>query len=520
MGGSLLNVRAGSAGTAAGARLEAAGRGHFGRFHQQLLDRNLFGEALSQEGIIGRVFQQPADQVGHAGDQLAERRVNPHALAAVGQELRLVAPHAVEHLQLVGSLGHAEVLRAGDAVGEAPQVVAAEGGSQPAIVLHQEPREPLEIGVGLPFLLVDGNGPAVRLGHDRFVVPVGPLHQPHPDRRAALFRPLQEGFGVALRLGQVRLHDDADVGKVAELVLHQNLFEDLEGEVFVGVLLHVDVDVGVVLAGGPQQGTQPLLDVLGRARHVDGAKLAVEGRQFERQIDPRNAAFVIAIEPRHFRPGLHLGRHPLDQVEVALLIRVGVALAGRGFAEQVEREGKPLLAELGDRGQHFLDLRTGDEPLRHAERVRPGVEGQRLAQDRVRLRNLQPQPDGQRQVRANFVKVFLQMAGDGLVRVQHGQDVHEAEHLHLDRLVGHGPRQDAIVPPAALEDRRAPPFQTGEQLPANLLRLGLDGRVEVGGFGPTRSPSPLAALLRDNPCVLDFEFTECPCLGCHFSLST
>ena len=167
-------------------------------------------------------------------------------MAPIGEELRLLGPHAVEHLQLVCVLRHAELLGTGDAVAEAAEVVAPECRPQPAVILHQEAGQPLEIGVRLPFLAIDGNRPAVGLGDDRFVVPICPLHQPHPDRRAAAAGPFEQVGRVAFGFRKVGLQDDSDVRKVAELVLHQDVLEDFERQVLVRVLLHVDVDVRVV----------------------------------------------------------------------------------------------------------------------------------------------------------------------------------------------------------------------------------------------------------------------------------
>ena len=72
----------------------------FERIHQQLLRRDLLGKARPQERIVRRVFQQPPHEVRHAGNQLAERHVDPQAVAQVDERLLLGVGHAVEHLQL------------------------------------------------------------------------------------------------------------------------------------------------------------------------------------------------------------------------------------------------------------------------------------------------------------------------------------------------------------------------------------------------------------------------------------
>ena len=71
-------------------------------------------------------------------------------------------------------------------------------GRSQSMVLQQEPRQRLVVGVGLPLLREDRHRPAFLGGDDRLVVPVGPLDQPHPDRRAAPFGPVDQVVQVVL----------------------------------------------------------------------------------------------------------------------------------------------------------------------------------------------------------------------------------------------------------------------------------------------------------------------------------
>ncbi len=77
---------------------------------------------------------------------------------------------------------------------------------------------------------------------DPLLVPVRPLDQPHRDRRAALLRQLPEEANRLLGRLEIRLHNDAEVGKVAQLRLHRRVRKDLLHQVAVDVLLHIDVD--------------------------------------------------------------------------------------------------------------------------------------------------------------------------------------------------------------------------------------------------------------------------------------
>jgi len=82
------------------------------RIRQQRLGRFVLGEAAPQERLVGRVLEQPAHEVCHARDQLAERHVDAHALAALGQRAHERLGHAVERLQFQGACGRPRASRA------------------------------------------------------------------------------------------------------------------------------------------------------------------------------------------------------------------------------------------------------------------------------------------------------------------------------------------------------------------------------------------------------------------------
>ena len=228
----------------------------------------------------------------------------------------------------------------------------------------------------------------------------------------------------------------------------------------------------------------------GRSRRLTAAAVPAGsiGRNWLYRADSLSETLTRGIDPSWSRSSratsgqmLTSRARPSINFRYACLIRVGVALAGRGLAQKIEREGKPLLAEPGDGLQHLFDLGPRDEPLRHPHGVAAGVECQGLAEHGVRLRNLEAQPHGPRKMGADLVEILLQMAGDRLVIVQHGEHVDEAEHLHFDRFVGHGPGEDAVVPPAAVKNRGGRPRQLLPQLAAQLLGLRLDRGGDVGG---------------------------------------
>ena len=85
------------------------------------------GEGQAQERLVGRVLEQAPHEVGHAGDQLADRRVLAQAQAQLAHGGLDRLAHAVQHLQLEGAPGQAEGLGGGDGVGQRAHVVAGEG---------------------------------------------------------------------------------------------------------------------------------------------------------------------------------------------------------------------------------------------------------------------------------------------------------------------------------------------------------------------------------------------------------
>ena len=146
------------------------------------------------------------------------------------------------------------------------------------------------------FCEVDRLGPAQPPGGQDLVVPVRPLHQPDRDRRPARLDPVAEHPQLGLGLGVIGLHDDADVGPVAELGLREDPAEELVGQRPIGVLLHVDVDIGAPLAGRAEDRPEPAGDALDRRLGVDRVEMGRQARQLEREVDPRDRPVLIAVD--------------------------------------------------------------------------------------------------------------------------------------------------------------------------------------------------------------------------------
>ncbi len=108
-----------------------------------------------------------------------------------GHRLLQRVAEAAQHLQLeVGVLAAGEAV-VGDRVGDGAQVVRADGQPHRPARVEQPARELLEVEVAVGLDLEDGDGPAVLLGLDELVVPVGALDEADGERagRAGRARP-------------------------------------------------------------------------------------------------------------------------------------------------------------------------------------------------------------------------------------------------------------------------------------------------------------------------------------------
>jgi hypothetical protein len=148
---------------------------------QKALQVATLGEALAHEALVGGVLQEAPHKVGHAGDELADGGVHLEAQALVPDRVLDGLSHAVQHLQLVAPVGDAAAAGVGDGVGQAPQVVAGEGGPHLAVVVVQQLHAALVGDVGLDLALEQRRLPPGGAGLDRLGVPIGALDQADGD---------------------------------------------------------------------------------------------------------------------------------------------------------------------------------------------------------------------------------------------------------------------------------------------------------------------------------------------------
>ena len=349
-------------------------------------------------------------------------------------------------------------------------------GRSRSLVLHQEPGTPLVARVGLPLLEEDRDGPAELPGVQDLVIPVGPLDQPDRDRRPALAGPVGEGSQVRLGLGQVGLADDPDVGPVAELGLDEHGAEDVEGQVLVGVLLHVDVDDrrpssrAVRRIGRSRCRTRSVVVSAWRASNR-GVRLVSLSERLARGIGPRSSRSIWGISGSRASGAAR----PRSRSRQVCRVHVGLGLADDRLAQQVGGEGEPLAAELEDGLEGLVRGRAGDEPVRHVRRREPRHAGQASVAERPRGDEPQQPPRATGETRSPASSRYsCEVAADRLGRREGRHGVDEPEELDLDLGVAHGQVHQAVVPPGPAPERRAA-ADPGEQLAADLLGPALEG---------------------------------------------
>ena len=345
-----------------------------------------------EEVLLRGVLLQAAHQVGHRHVEAADvddRGVQDEP-ADVGLDgVLLRRRHALQHLRVdlvldaagAGQLhggGHGEQVVAGDADAQVPGML----GAQDAV------EEPQVVGVGLGLGGVGGALPAVQVGRDGFHRQVRALDQADLQRGAAVGdalggeveQPVQRGDGVR----QVRLQHDAGLD-VPELLLAEDALEDLERQLQVVVLLHVEVDERRAGAAGlraarllrrnPVQRPQRFHEPVDAAVEVPRVQLGDDARRLHRDVvDVRVAQQIHRV--LQAAVGLPLAEHRLAQE-----VEVQLTAAGAGVGKQVPQRGTlgvedevpHQLAHAAPRHRHD----DAGQPLRQrpAQAHRRAVEG-------------------------------------------------------------------------------------------------------------------------------------------------
>ena len=358
-------------------------------------------EDPGHEVLRRRVLLQAAHQVGDGDVELARvhhRHVEQEVADLAAHDRLQVGGHAREHLELHGpallqAAGRAQL----DGEGDVEQVLA--GHAQPhgagALGGHGPLQHPLVVGVRGPLGGPGGGLPAVDLGVDPLHGQVRALDEAHLDGRPAVGhapgRPGLEAVHGRRGVGQVGLQDDAGpvVGQVG---LGEDGGEDLDGQVQVLVVLHVEVEEGAVVAGQAVQGAEGLHAVGDDLLEPPGVVGAGDGRDLDGHVVDVVAGHQ-AGDLLQAAGGLRLPQDRLPQEVDVEAVAVG-AQAGQGRAEPLvggvddevahdaaedaagrggdgargQARGRPAQAQGGGQGPG----QEGAAPGRHAGQGRPG----------------------------------------------------------------------------------------------------------------------------------------------------
>ncbi len=442
---------------------------------QQRLVRDFVGEARAEPRLVRRVFQQPADEIGHAGDHLADGGVLPDSHAVFAQREAELIAHARELLSLQGRFRQIVFFEERQDERDGADIVRAGGQLDAALAglarhrLDDSLGHPLETSIGFVFFGPDGRGVSQPLGADGFIVPIGAFDQPHGDLPAGPLGPGNDPLDVVLAASQIGLHGQGG-GEVDRLAA---TLEQGERQILIRRLLDVEGDHHVVLGRGLQNRAVRFHQGMERSLEVDRIGPGAERTDFDRYVGARNGAEIIGFEHRVGFPRGGGLRQIFDQVEVAALIGHDFLAAQARFAQQIDAEGHALVPQLLQIRQGGRGVHSGHEVARH----RGDPTGDRLGHQAFgQSAGLQPEVHAGRQGDAGLAEIIGQIVVDQRRGLEHGKNVDEAEQLDLEGRVFHGPIHQLILPESGGEYARLEFAGRLEQLAADFTGSPFDVR--------------------------------------------
>src|SRR5690242_18479223 len=130
---------------------------------------------LVKERLVTGVLQQPADEIGHAGDQVADRTIGPNAEPSGGELVLELVPESPENLKLEVRVRASEELVGCEGVGYRAEVVRGNRHPYPGTGDQQPASEHLEVTVTVGLRLIDRRRPPLLAGLRQLVIPVRAL---------------------------------------------------------------------------------------------------------------------------------------------------------------------------------------------------------------------------------------------------------------------------------------------------------------------------------------------------------
>ncbi len=362
----------------------------------------------------------------------------------MADRLHLVV-HAAEHLDLHGVGRQVGGLQGHQSGGQAADVVRSEGQLDARFAgssgrrIDEVVDHPFEAGVGIGLASPDRFGPAVHVGVDDLLVPVGALHQPDGYLPSDPSGPVDDSSGVGLAAAQVGLHRKAGL----EVVLLAASLEQRQGQILERVVLHVEVDEDAVSTGLFEDGTDHVHQSVERAVQIDRIGSGVERADLDRHVGAGNRPQMICFEDGVRSPRTHGRGKGLHQIEVALLVGGGLLVAHAGLTKQIDREAHSLLPHLGELRKGGRRIGAGNEPFGHRGDASRDHLGHGALEQAARA---QAESHARRQGDSGLGQIVHEMLVDLFRCLQGREGVDETEQLDLEALVLHGPVHQLVGP--------------------------------------------------------------------------
>ena len=327
------------------------------RIGDEVGDRNLGIGNTIDEGAVGAVFQQAADEIGEQRLVRADRRVDAAGAVQLVRANHLIIQrlaHAVEALELIIADGE---VGAGHGV-DGGQRLRIVGGKlrKHHIAVRQQAAGAGEVGyVGVDLARVDGE---IRLPIDLRAldlgVPIGALDQPDHDAAVGAAGEVDDPVDDERAALAIGLDDEAEAVPAGESGIERQAFEEVEREFEAVRLLRVDVEADVIATGDQREGAD-LGQQLGHyAVGLRAGVAGVEGGQLDRD----SGAGIDAAASGGLADRVHRGF-------IVAIIAIGVGGGGRGLAQHVVAVAEAACLERAGTFQRLVDRLASDELFAH-----------------------------------------------------------------------------------------------------------------------------------------------------------
>ena len=328
-----------------------------GRIGDQLVDGDRLVADAIDEGGVGAVFEQAADEIGQQRLMRTNRRIDAGRAVQLGRADDFVIErltHAVQALELI--LAGLEI-RAGQLV-DRRQRLGIVGGElrEDGIGRRQQFSRAGDVGdVGVDLAGIDREIlETVDLGALDLGIPIGTLYQAHHDatvRAAGEIDDEIENEGAALAIG---LHHETHAVPAGEIGVFAQALQQVERQFEAVGFLGVDVEADVVFLREKRQR----LHLRQQFAH-DALRLGADITRMQgRELDGNTGAVIDAATGGGSADGMDGGL-------VILVIALGIGGGGRSLAQHVVGIAETAFFQRPGALQRLVDGLAGDELLAH-----------------------------------------------------------------------------------------------------------------------------------------------------------